>query len=92
MNLVISAGGYNLSGLSCVLLAAPGNQTAPQTNAENALSLPLTVASGGLTALYSGTDFATAGAWTLWLKVLPLTGQPIFSAPVLVYVFPAPQT
>lgn len=91
--IVIEAGGFVLTGSTCILLAAPGNQTAPESNLTQAEEFtPLTVTADGFSAVYttSGSDFLAAGIWTLWLQVTTPSGQIITSAPGLVYVFPAP--
>lgn len=94
IRIIAQAGGYPLPGSTCTLLASPGNQTAPPSNLTQGAELsPMTITEDGLAAHYDTQvdDFeASAGPWTLWLKVLPPSGGPKISPPVLVYVYPSP--
>jgi hypothetical protein len=74
VSIVIDAGGWNMTGATCSLIAAPGDWLqADVSPPANAIVLtPVTVQPWGLTAVYTttGMDFLTGGPWTFWLKVV----------------------
>lgn len=85
--IVIDAGGYNMTGSTVSLLAAPGRYN----TMGNALALsPVTVAEGGLLGLYeqTGNDFLEGGPWLLQLRIMTTDGQVLTSPPRKIYVFP----
>lgn len=88
--LVIDAGGFNLTGSTCTLIAAPGNQLRPNPYPPaSAITLgPCVNQPTGLTTVYTSTgkDFLTGGPWTFWLKVVTAGGQTFISAPAVRYV------
>lgn len=83
----MNAGGYNLLGSTCTLLAAPG-----KLNVQGpALSLtPVVVASDGLTASYTqtGNDFMQGGLWQFMLRIKTADGQTLHSQKRKLYIFP----
>lgn len=78
VQIVISAGGFNMTGATLSLLAAPG-----KTMPTSPITLTgLTIAPDGLTATYttSGTDFTTGGSWQLQLRVVD--GTALFTSQI----------
>lgn len=67
IQIVVSSGGYNMSGLTAKLLMQPQLSTGPGTT----VSLPLVVASDGMSASYvtTGSEFTVAAFYTAQLKV-----------------------
>ena len=85
--IVIDAGGYNLTGSTCTLLAAPGRFN----TMGNALTLtPVVVSASGLLGMYTqtGNDFTEGGPWQLQLEVLTSDGKIFKSPPRRIYVYP----
>lgn len=79
--LVVSAGGYDLTGATCTLLAQPKS---PADGVGIRLT-PMVVADDGLTAAYTtiGTDFTVGGDWEVAIEAVPeaapsdlFTGEP----------------
>ena len=87
--IVIDAGGYNMTGATCSLIAAPGDWLqADVSPPSNAIVLtPVTVQPWGLTAVYTttGTDFLTGGPWSFWLRVVT-AGLTEISPPSVRYI------
>ena len=87
VQLVCDSNGYNMTGATVTLIAAPRS---PQKGASVRLS-PLTVADDGLTADYitTGTDFTVGGQWFLQLEVVPsVSGEKFTSPEVPFWVYP----
>jgi hypothetical protein len=84
--IVCNAGGFNLTGATCALLAAPGRLA----QGEPIRFSPMTVSDNGSIATYTttGTDFTAPGPWQFQLEVATNTGQVFTSPPVAVYIFP----
>lgn len=78
VQIVCNAGGYNLTGATCTLLAAPGPPERPGTAETFG---PMTVSGDGSTATYTttGTDFVSGGNWNLQLRVV--VGNNTFTSP-----------
>lgn len=85
--IVIDAGGYNLTGSTCTLLAAPGRFN---TMGNSVPLTPVIVTAGGLTATYTqtGNDFTEGGPWMLQLQIITPDGSLFKSPPRPIYVFP----
>jgi hypothetical protein len=85
--LQINAGGYNLLGSTCALLAAPGRAN---TRARALTLTPVVVAEDGMTASYTqtGTDFTEGGFWQLQLQIQTPDGQQLTSPQGRLYIFP----
>ena len=78
--IVVDSGGFNMTGSTAKLLAAPGSEPNP---VGGAIPLaPLTIAPNGLTGTYmtTGKDFQEGGPWQLQLQVATPDGQ-IFTSP-----------
>lgn len=91
--IVVSAGGEDLTGKTCTLLAGPGY---PFQNSPAVVLSPMTVSVGGLSAVYmtTPTDFPSGGNWNLRLVVANAPSAPtqVFTSPPgVLYVYPAPQ-
>lgn len=86
--IVVDAGGFNMSGATATLLAAPG--TNPATVGTALRLTPVVIASDGLTATYTttGADFLEGGPWQLQLEVATVAGQDLASRPGQIYVYP----
>lgn len=85
------ATGYNLSGKTVSLYAAPGNYSgafSPPPSGALVLSPTSTDASGNATYLTAG-EFTTAGEWTVWAHISG-GGQSITTTPTIIDVYPAP--
>lgn len=90
--LVIDAGGFNLSGCTCTLLAAPGST--PNTLGAPTRLSPVPIAADGFHAVYTttGEDFLTGGPWQLQLEVVTPAGDVFTSPPGSIYINPLLQT
>lgn len=90
--IVIDAGGFDLSGCTATLLAAPGSD--PNNLGAAQRLTPVAIAADGLTAVYTttGADFLTGGPWQLQLEVTTSAGGVFTSQPSAVYVYPLLQT
>lgn len=92
ITIVIDAGGYDLTGATCTLLAAPGSTPSCLGAAERLT--PLTITDDGFYATYmtTGADFTTGGPWQLQLEVATSSGDVFTSPPAAFYVNPLLQT
>jgi len=83
----INAGGYNLLGSTCALLAAPGRAN---TRARALTLTPVVVSEDGMTASYTqtGVDFLEGGFWQLQLQIETPDGQILTSPQSKLYIFP----
>ena len=82
--MVLSSGGFNMTGGSAVLIAAPGRvYPGPPLRLT-----PLVISSDGLFATYTttGTDFLVGGWWQVQLEVTTASGQVQTSPPTLIYL------
>ena len=82
----ISAGGFNMTGGTVTLLAAPGT-----LQPGSALSLtPLAISGDGLTVTYitTGTEFIQSGPWQVQLQVAMSSSEVYLSPPGDLYVYP----
>jgi len=87
VQIVVNAGGYNLTGSTCRLFIAPGYSD----SATAAVPVsPMTVSSDGSTATYTttGTDFTVGGEWSLQLEVRNGQAKPYTSAAGTIFVYP----
>lgn len=86
--IVIDAGGFDMTGSTATLLAAPGDN--PNAIGAGIRLTPLTIASDGLTAAYTttGTDLQESGPWQVQLEVATGAGQVFTSAPGSIFVNP----
>lgn len=86
VELAVSAGGYDLTGATCTLLAAPQS---PQVGTGIRLT-PCVVSDDGLSATYTttGSDFTISGDWVVALEAVPAAGGLFTGDPDNFYVFP----
>lgn len=85
--IIINAGGFNMTGATAKLLAAPGSN--PNVIGNGLVLTPLSISVDGLTATYmtTGTDFAESGPWQVQLQIT-LGGTVLTSAPAEIFVNP----
>lgn len=85
--IVIDAGGYDLGGSTCTLIACPGSD--PNTVGSGLRLTPVVVVDGGFYAVYTttGADFTVPGPWLVQLEsqLGPVTAT---SAPATIFVNP----
>lgn len=86
--IVVDAGGYDMTGATATLLAAPGEN--PDAIGTGIRLAPMTIAPDGLTASYptTGVDLQESGPWQIQLEVQTAAGQVFTSAPGSIYVNP----
>lgn len=84
----VDMGGFNATGCTAVLLAAPG--ASPDVLGQAARFTPVTILDGGLTAVYetNGTDFLASGPWQVEVEVTTADGRVFTSAPGSIFVNP----
>ena len=94
VQIIVNAGGYDLTGSTCALLVAPNPAgaafpTVPPPGVAVTLT-PMTVAPNGLTATYTttGTDFPSGGEWSAQLEVTTSGGESFTSPPGSFYIYP----
>jgi len=98
---VCSSGGFDMTGSTVTLLAAPGK---PGKTGRVISLTPISISNGGRIGpttypivvggygiyVTTGTDFEQGGAWQLSLQVITPEAQTYTSPPTEIFVFPDP--